>query len=160
MCIKYILFDNNYLSWKKFLKNYFNQMFDDFKYLFAYTVPLATFFSIFSDGILTFITPIYTFIFIPTLEAMLKEKDSKTNSKKVRKNSDGRKIFVSRCRVSPRKLFAPAPTDGSFWDSLICGEGVYITLMSCRVLKSLGCPQMKTSLQWTFSMMDGQNGRA
>lgn len=69
-------------------------MFDDFKYLFAYTVPLATSFSIFSDGILTFITPIYTFIFIPALEAMLKEKDSKTNyNEKQIENKLTNKIF-------------------------------------------------------------------
>ena len=54
-------------------------MLDDLKYLFAYTVPLATFFSIFSDGIMTFITPIYTFIFIPFLEYIIKDKNFTSN---------------------------------------------------------------------------------
>ena len=82
------------LSYKEIRWKLLQPMFDDFKYLFAYTVPLATFFSIFSDGILTFITPIYTFIFIPTLEAILKERETKTiYSEKQIQNKLTNKIF-------------------------------------------------------------------
>lgn len=69
-------------------------MLDDLKYLFAYTVPLATLFSIFSDGIMTFITPIYTFVFIPLLEIILKDKDFNSNySEKQIENKLTNKIF-------------------------------------------------------------------
>ena len=69
-------------------------MLDDLKYLFAYTVPLATLFSIFSDGIMTFITPIYTFVFIPLLEIILKDKDFSSNySEKQIENKLTNKIF-------------------------------------------------------------------
>ena len=69
-------------------------MLDDLKYLFAYTVPLATLFSISSDGIMTFITPIYTFVFIPLLEIILKDKDFSSNySEKQIENKLTNKIF-------------------------------------------------------------------
>ena len=48
----------------------------DFKYLFAYSIPLMTLVSISSDGIMTFATPIYAFIFIPLLEVILKDYDT------------------------------------------------------------------------------------
>ena len=51
-------------------------MLDDLKYLFAYTIPLSTFIAIFSNGILTFATPIYAFILIPILEIIMKEYDT------------------------------------------------------------------------------------
>lgn len=47
----------------------------DLKYLFAYTIPLATWVSITSQGWLTFAAPIYAFIFIPILEVCLAEFD-------------------------------------------------------------------------------------
>lgn len=49
----------------------------DLKYLFAYTIPLMTLVSISYNGILTFATPLYAFIFIPLLEIILKDYDSK-----------------------------------------------------------------------------------
>ena len=48
----------------------------DLKYLFAYTIPLSAFVSIFSNGILTFTTPIYAFIIIPILEVLMKDYDT------------------------------------------------------------------------------------
>ncbi|MDG2371302.1 MAG: alkane 1-monooxygenase [Flavobacteriaceae bacterium] len=51
-------------------------MLNDLKYLFAYTIPLSTFVSIFSDGILTFATPIYAFILVPILEILMKDYDT------------------------------------------------------------------------------------
>ncbi|MEN8769246.1 MAG: alkane 1-monooxygenase [Candidatus Arcticimaribacter sp.] len=50
---------------------------NDLKYLFAYTVPLATLVSVSSTGLLTFAAPIYTFIFIPVLEIILSDFDQK-----------------------------------------------------------------------------------
>lgn len=47
----------------------------DLKYLFAYTIPLMTLVSISYNGILTFATPLYAFIFIPLLEIILKDYD-------------------------------------------------------------------------------------
>ena len=47
----------------------------DLKYLFAYSIPLMTLVSISYNGILTFATPIYAFIFIPLLEIILKDYD-------------------------------------------------------------------------------------
>ena len=47
----------------------------DFKYLFAYSIPLMTLVSISYDGILTFATPLYAFVFIPILEVILKDYD-------------------------------------------------------------------------------------
>jgi alkane 1-monooxygenase len=38
---------------------------NDLKYLFAYTIPVATLVSITSEGFFTYATPIYAFIFIP-----------------------------------------------------------------------------------------------
>ena len=51
-------------------------MLDDLKYLFAYTIPLSALVAIFSNGILTFTTPIYAFIFIPILELIMKDFDA------------------------------------------------------------------------------------
>ncbi|MDC0909839.1 alkane 1-monooxygenase [Flavobacteriaceae bacterium] len=50
---------------------------NDLKYLFAYTIPVATLVSITSEGFFTYATPIYAFIFIPTLELIFKDVDSK-----------------------------------------------------------------------------------
>lgn len=47
----------------------------DLKYLFAYSIPLITLVSISYNGILTFATPLYAFIFIPLLEIILKDYD-------------------------------------------------------------------------------------
>jgi alkane 1-monooxygenase len=47
----------------------------DLKYLFAYSIPLMTLVSISYNGILTFATPLYAFIFIPLLEIILKDYD-------------------------------------------------------------------------------------
>ena len=47
----------------------------DIKYLFAYSIPLMTLVSISYDGILTFATPLYAFVFIPILEILLKDYD-------------------------------------------------------------------------------------
>ena len=49
----------------------------DLKYLFAYTIPVATLVSITSEGFFTYTTLIYAFIFIPVLELIFKEVDSK-----------------------------------------------------------------------------------
>lgn len=45
----------------------------DVKYLFAYSVPLATWISLISEGVFAFTAPLYTFVFIPLLEAFLQE---------------------------------------------------------------------------------------
>ena len=50
---------------------------NDLKYIFAYTIPVATLVSITSEGFFTYATPIYAFIFIPTLELIFKDVDSK-----------------------------------------------------------------------------------
>ena len=49
---------------------------NDLKYLFAYTVPLMALLSVSSSGLMTFAAPIYTFIFIPLLEMILKDYDT------------------------------------------------------------------------------------
>jgi len=51
-------------------------MLNDLKYLFAYTIPLSAFIAIFSNGILTFTTPIYAFILIPILELLVKDYET------------------------------------------------------------------------------------
>ena len=48
---------------------------NDLKYLFAYTVPLASFVSVMGGGIMTLTAPFYVFIFIPVLEMLLKDYD-------------------------------------------------------------------------------------
>ena len=55
---------------------------NDLKYLFAYTIPVATLVSITSEGIFTYTTLIYTFFFIPILEFILKDVDSKVQYSK------------------------------------------------------------------------------
>lgn len=47
----------------------------DLKYLFAYSVPLMAMVSVSSSGWMTFAAPIYTFVFIPFLELLLKDYD-------------------------------------------------------------------------------------
>lgn len=49
----------------------------DLKYLFAYTIPVATLFSITSEGFFTYTTLIYAFVIIPVLEMIFKEVESK-----------------------------------------------------------------------------------
>ena len=49
----------------------------DLKYLFAYTIPVATLVSITSEGFFTYTTLIYAFVIIPVLETIFKEVDSK-----------------------------------------------------------------------------------
>lgn len=49
---------------------------NDLKYLFAYTVPLMALVSVSSSGVMTFAAPIYTFVFIPLLEILLKDYDT------------------------------------------------------------------------------------
>jgi len=49
----------------------------DLKYLFAYTIPLATLVSITSEGFFTYTTLIYAFVIIPVLETIFKEVESK-----------------------------------------------------------------------------------
>lgn len=48
---------------------------NDYKYLFAYSIPLMTLFSISSSGIYTYSTPIYAFIVIPIVEILIKDID-------------------------------------------------------------------------------------
>ena len=55
---------------------------NDLKYLFAYTIPIATLISITSEGVFTYTTLIYTFFFIPILEFILKDVDSKVQYSK------------------------------------------------------------------------------
>ncbi|MGY8966119.1 MAG: alkane 1-monooxygenase, partial [Flavobacteriales bacterium] len=45
----------------------------DLKYLFAYTIPMATLLSLLSSGMFTYSAPIYAFIIIPLLELLLKD---------------------------------------------------------------------------------------
>ena len=61
-------------------------MLHDLKYLFAYTIPVSAFIAIFSNGILTFTTPIYAFIVIPILELIMKDYETEydENQKKKR----------------------------------------------------------------------------
>jgi alkane 1-monooxygenase len=49
----------------------------DFKYLFAYTIPVATLVSITSEGFFTYTTLTYAFVIIPVLETIFKEVESK-----------------------------------------------------------------------------------
>lgn len=49
---------------------------NDLKYLFAYTVPLAALVSVSGNGFVAFTAPIYVFIFIPLLEAILADYDT------------------------------------------------------------------------------------
>ena len=49
----------------------------DLKYLFAYTIPVATLISITSEGFFTYTTLIYAFVIIPVLETIFKEVESK-----------------------------------------------------------------------------------
>ena len=63
------------LNRKKLLYSFKAKYMNDLKYLFAYTVPLATLVSVLSNGVLTFTAPIYTFIFIPVLEIILADYD-------------------------------------------------------------------------------------
>ena len=49
----------------------------DLKYLFAYTIPVATLVSITSEGFFTYTTLIYAFVIIPVLETIFKEVESK-----------------------------------------------------------------------------------
>ena len=49
----------------------------DLKYLFAYTIPVATLVSITSEGFFTYTTLIYAFVIIPVLETIFKDVDSK-----------------------------------------------------------------------------------
>ena len=49
----------------------------DLKYLFAYTIPVATLVSITSEGFFTYTTFIYAFVFIPVLESIFKDVESK-----------------------------------------------------------------------------------
>ena len=65
-------------------------MLDDLKYLFAYTIPLSTLLAIFSEGILTFATPIYAFIFIPFLEIIMKDYDTKYDEDQKKKRLSNR----------------------------------------------------------------------
>lgn len=48
---------------------------NDLKYLFAYTVPLASYVSVMGEGMMTLTAPLYVFIFIPVLEVLLKDYD-------------------------------------------------------------------------------------
>ncbi|MDA9573178.1 fatty acid desaturase, partial [Flavobacteriaceae bacterium] len=50
---------------------------NDLKYLFAYTIPIATLVSITSEGFFTYTTLIYAFVFIPVLESIFKDVESK-----------------------------------------------------------------------------------
>ena len=50
---------------------------NDLKYLFAYTIPVATLVSITSEGFFTYTTLIYAFVIIPVLETIFKEVESK-----------------------------------------------------------------------------------
>ena len=65
-------------------------MLDDLKYLFAYTIPLSTLLAIFSEGIFTFATPIYAFIFIPFLEIIMKDYDTKYDEDQKKKRLSNR----------------------------------------------------------------------
>ena len=56
----------------------------DLKYLFAYTVPLATWVSITSQGWLTFAAPIYTFVFIPNNNNRLNSIELGINHPKIK----------------------------------------------------------------------------
>ena len=49
----------------------------DLKYLFAYTIPLSTYFSFYLGGYFSFFTLGYAFIIIPILELILNETDRK-----------------------------------------------------------------------------------
>ena len=49
----------------------------DLKYLFAYTIPVATLISITSEGFFTYTTLLYAFVIIPVLETIFKEVESK-----------------------------------------------------------------------------------
>ena len=55
----------------------------DLKYLFAYTIPVATLVSITSEGFFTYTTLIYAFVIIPVLETIFKEVEIKRGVYKI-----------------------------------------------------------------------------
>jgi alkane 1-monooxygenase len=74
----------------------FIELIDDFKYIFAFTIPLSVYISINSDGIYTFTTLIYAFVCIPVLEIFLKTDDSNLSDirKKEKKKNKLFDIFL------------------------------------------------------------------
>ena len=64
----------------------------DLKYLAAYTIPLATAISIFSNGIFTYTAVFYAFFVIPSIE-MLVGKDEKNLSTEEKKEKKYLKLF-------------------------------------------------------------------
>ena len=66
---------------------------NDLKYLFAYTIPIATLISITSDGLLTYTTLLYAFIFIPVLESIFKDVESKKEDSKPQLENKASNIF-------------------------------------------------------------------
>ena len=66
---------------------------NDLKYLFAYTIPIATLISITSDGLLTYTTFLYAFIFIPVLESIFKDVESKKQDSKPQLENKASNIF-------------------------------------------------------------------
>ena len=74
----------------------FIELIDDFKYIFAFTIPLSVYISINSEGIYTFTTLIYAFVCIPVLEIFLKTDDSNLSDirKKEKKKNKLFDIFL------------------------------------------------------------------
>ena len=66
---------------------------NDLKYLFAYTIPVATLISITSEGLLTYTTLLYAFIFIPVLESIFKDVESKKEDSKPQLENKASNIF-------------------------------------------------------------------
>ena len=65
----------------------------DFKYLFAYTIPLSAYASFMSFGVGTYITVLYAFVIIPLLDSVLKQNkenldENQISDKKINKVFD------------------------------------------------------------------------
>ncbi|WP_055444134.1 alkane 1-monooxygenase [Lacinutrix himadriensis] len=64
----------------------------DLKYLFAFTIPLMAFISLYFKGIYTFLVPIYAFVFIPIIE-MIFPMDEKNLESEAVENKLKNKLF-------------------------------------------------------------------
>ena len=61
--------------------------FSDLKYLAALTIPITAFIGLTIQGLWSYITPIYAFVFIPVLELLLPEKNNNYNNNEIQTKS-------------------------------------------------------------------------
>jgi len=60
----------------------------DLKYLAAYTIPLTAFFGLSFNGIYSFLTPVYAFVFIPIIETLLPSENKNLTEEEVKKKNN------------------------------------------------------------------------